>query len=336
MFADEAMHNLKSAEEIVAIIETRARDAYARREIEYPVDYVLARAFGGEGEMLDNPYAADFVRSWARVKYGADMPLEHIRTIPRRRLRDELIGLQESFLRDGKMAAEMKQMVKANPSPESLKQAFTVRFGAMISPAEIDAVINEAVTGSSKGLAVEKRDDEAIAVSLAARGRALLRQELTELEQFILIQIFDQSWKDHLYAMDMLKGGVGLAGFAEKDPRIVFKKEGYGFFMQMMAGVRDKVTDLIFRARVSGPTQARNNYRETSAVHEETVSYGAAEDRPKPTRVSIDGGAPEPLPVAEVATKTKPIVREVAKVGRNDPCPCGSGKKYKKCCGVNA
>ena len=79
--------------------------------------------------------------------------------------------------------------------------------------------------------------------------------ELTELEQFILIQIFDQSWKDHLYAMDMLKGGVGLSGFAEQDPRIVFKKEGYGYFLQMMAGVGDKVTDLLFRPE--SPAQRR-------------------------------------------------------------------------------
>jgi len=332
MFADEGMHNRRSAEEIVATIEARARDAYARREIEYPVDYVLTRAFGNEGEMLDNPYAADFLRSWARVKYGVDMSIDHIRAVPRRRLRDELIGLQEGFIRDGKLAEEMKRMVRANASPDGLKQAFTQRFGAMISPAEIDAVVNEAVSGSSKGLSVEKRDDEAVAASLAVRGRALLRAELTELEQFILIQIFDQSWKDHLYAMDMLKGGVGLAGFAEKDPRIVFKKEGYGFFQQMMAGVRDKVTDLIFRARVTGPTQARSNYRETAAVHEETPGYGAAEDKPR--IVSIDGAAPQAI--AEAPVKTKTIVREVAKVGRNDPCPCGSGKKYKKCCGVNA
>ena len=98
------------------------------------------------------------------------------------------------------------------------------------------------------------------------------------LEQFVLIQIFDQSWKDHLYAMDMLKGGVGLAALPSKDPRIVYKKEGYEYFQQMMAGVRDKVTDLIFRARVVGPTQARSAYRETAAVHEEAGGYGVAEN----------------------------------------------------------
>ena len=114
--------------------------------------------------------------------------------------------------------------------------------------------------------------------------------------------------------MDMLKGGVGLSGFAEKDPRIVYKKEGYDYFLQMMAGVRDKVTDLIFRARVVGQAQARNAYRETAAVHEEAGGYGVAEN------LATHGGSrrrPPNTPQAAKqaqgeAAKVKTIVREVA------------------------
>src|SRR6185436_8229109 len=113
---------------------------------------------------------------------------------------------------------------------------------------------------------------------LLSRGRQFLRKELTDLEQFVLIQIFDQSWKDHLYAMDMLKSGIGLHAFAEKDPRILFKKEGFRYFEEMMAGVRDKVTDLIFRARVVGETQQRSAYRETAATHADSGGYGVSEN----------------------------------------------------------
>src|SRR6185436_7327899 len=113
---------------------------------------------------------------------------------------------------------------------------------------------------------------------LLSRGRQFLRKELTDLEQFVLIQIFDQSWKDHLYAMDMLKSGIGLHAFAEKDPRILYKKEGFRYFEEMMAGIRDKVTDLIFRARVVGQAEARSNYRETAAVHEDAGGYGVGEN----------------------------------------------------------
>ena len=159
----------------------------------------------------------------------------------------------------------------------------------------------------------------------------------------MLIQIFDQSWKDHLYAMDMLKAGIGLQAFAEKDPRVLYKKEGYRYFEEMMAGVRDKVTDLIFRARVVGQAQARSAYRETAAVHEDAGGYGVGEN----VRQTADaacrrrGGGGEMrrrggAGAAAKAAKVKTIVREAPKVGRNDPCPCGSGKKYKKCCGANA
>jgi preprotein translocase subunit SecA len=124
---------------------------------------------------------------------------------------------------------------------------------------------------------------------LINRARQFIRKELTDLEQFVLIQILDQSWKDHLYAMDALKSSIGLQAFAEKDPRVLYKKEGYEFFRQMMVGVRDKVTDLIFRARVVGQApQARSAYNVTSATHADTGGYGVSEN----LRQTADVGAP--------------------------------------------
>ena len=137
-------------------------------------------------------------------------------------------------------------------------------------------------------------------------------------------------------------GRCGLSIY-RKDPRIVYKKEGYRYFEEMMASIRDKVTDLIFRARVVGRAESRSNYRETAAVHEEAGGYGVSENLAATRDVSRGaalGGEAHPAglespeqPEAQTAVKTRPIVRQEAKVGRNDPCPCGSGKKYKKCCG---
>jgi preprotein translocase subunit SecA len=177
-------------------------------------------------------------------------------------------------------------------------------------------------------------------------ARNFYRRELTDLEQFVLIQIFDQSWKDHLYAMDMLRGGVGLIAFAEKDPRIIYKKEGYAFFQQMMSGVREKVTDLIFKARVVGQTQTRSAYRETAAVHEDVGGYGVGENVQRTAAELSAGMAPPSEETAasgggggrgeEGPVAVKQIVNATPKVGRNDLCPCGSGKKYKKCHGASA
>jgi preprotein translocase subunit SecA len=168
---------------------------------------------------------------------------------------------------------------------------------------------------------------------LISRAKQFLRMELTQLEQFVLITIFDQSWKDHLYAMDMLKNGIGLQAFAEKDPRIAYKQEGFRYFREMMMGIRDKVTSLIFKARVVSPTEARSAYNVQAATHETEGSYGVSE--------TVAAGESEMAQAAsqqqgEGATKVKTITREAPRVGRNDPCPCGSGKKYKKCHGANA
>jgi preprotein translocase subunit SecA len=350
----------KTAGEIVELIESRAREAYARREVEYPVDHLLSFVYGDGQTTVENPYAADYVRSWARAKYGVaagtDLTPERIRELGVRRLRDELIGLQEKFLHDGQLDRDVDAIVQGDPKPQEVADRFRERFGVPLDPAELHGgvVKHSALPGpngdSVNGRADDDGDDGSAAAdprhAVLARARQILRQELTDLEQFILIQIFDQSWKDHLFAMDMLKSGIGLQAFAERDPRVLYKKEGFEYFQQMMAGIRDKVTDLIFRARIVGRAEARSAYKETAAVHEEVDSYGVAENLAatqgvdKGATVAGDEAGPEGQGGGgggvETAVKVKTIVNEAPRVGRNDPCPCGSGKKYKKCCGVNA
>jgi preprotein translocase subunit SecA len=299
------------------------------------VDDILTRAFGSlERPTVDNPYAADYVRGQAHRKYGADLSLEHIRTVGLRNLRDELVGLQEKFLMNGALEQEIGAMIEANgEDEEKLSKAFAARFGAELTQDDI----NRKTSIAEQKFALGGEAPETIRQKMLRRGRQIIRQELTDLEQLVLIEILDQAWKDHLYAMDLLRGGVGLAGFAEKDPRIVYKKEGYIFFEQMMSGIRDKVTDLIFKVKLEGPAQARSQYRETAAVHEDTGGYGVAEN------LAVTAGAEKGRTFDDNSAaaagageqKVATIVRDAPKVGRNDPCPCGSGKKYKKCHGAD-
>jgi preprotein translocase subunit SecA len=329
VLADARSSTRKPADEIVELIEKRAREAYARREIEYPVDHTLTFAFGGAEGNTDNPYAADYVRTWARMKYNVDLPVEAIRGQSVRKLRDQLIGLQEKFLVDGELQREVNAMVKSHPNPSDLVTAFNDRFGTKIKESDLNpATRNPATRNAGSGNATQAPADYLFGVA-----RGMLRRELSDLEQFVLIQIFDQSWKDHLYAMDALKSGIGLQAFAEQDPRVAYKREGFEYFQQMMIGVRDKVTDLIFRARVVGPTQTRSAYRETAAVHESAGGYGVGENV-QATAAAVE--APRPQSGATEPSTVKTIVRDQPKVGRNDPCPCGSGKKYKHCHGANA
>ena len=326
------------AASIAELLEQRARETYARREIEYPVNHLLQFAFGGEGGSTDNPYAADFVRGWVHSKYGVDLSAEYVRGHSVRELHDELCSHQEQYVADNyaKIDADIDVIMKSGSTPKEQLAAFNQRFGLNLKedifktdtlPPAVRALIGEPAK-DGPGHEFEPRH------VLTRIAKAHLRRELTDLEQFVLIQIFDTTWKDHLYAMDMLKGGIGLQAFAERDPRMLYKMEGYEYFQRMLAGIRDRVTGLIFVARVMGQTQARSNYRETAAVHESAGSYGVTEE------LAATGGAETTTQQEQggeiPAASHKPIVREAPKVGRNDLCPCGSGKKFKKCCGVNA
>jgi preprotein translocase subunit SecA len=292
----------------------------------------MTYAFGDANSTEINPYGVDYIRAWAKAKYGEDISAEHIRDMSLRKLRDELIGLQDQWLSDGRLEKEVDSILAANKEPIQIAKAANARFAADLSADDFESHQDGSSNGNGTG-APSAHD------VLLQIGRAFLRKELTDLEQFVLIQIFDQSWKDHLYAMDMLKTGIGLQAFAERDPRIAYKKEGFRYFEQMMEGIRDKVTDLIFRARIGrAAPEPRNNYKISEAKHEVSQNYGVSENLRETADV---GAAPNETAAAagevqgEGATKVKQIVRDAPKVGRNDPCPCGSGKKYKKCCGVN-
>jgi preprotein translocase subunit SecA len=160
--------------------------------------------------------------------------------------------------------------------------------------------------------------------TLLEAGRNFLRRELADLERYVLVQIYDSAWKDHLYAMDHLKESIMLRAYAERDPKIEYKHEGYRMFSEMLQTIADRVSDIIFKVRLEAGTRARNVWQVSSASHDQVGQFEmAARQRAAAT-----------APQGEQKTKTIRVEKE--KVGRNDPCPCGSGKKYKKCCGKNA
>jgi preprotein translocase subunit SecA len=335
---DPRGHNLLPAEQIVDLIESRARAAYSRREIDYPVEHALTFAYGGPEGFTDHPYSAEYIQKWTKRKYGQDLSLDQIRTGTLHSLHDSLVALQKKFLVEGELEKTVDALIAANPQTEPLRHAFNERFETRLTARDFEVEVN--TDARDQRIVTRPATPEEVRAMLLARARLVLREELTDLEQFVLVQIFDQSWKDHLYAMDMLKNGIGLLAFAEQDPRVQYKKQGFRYFQEMMGAVRDKVTDLIFRARVVGAAQSqvKNAYKETNAVHEATAGYGVAEN------LAADAQAGVPASEAQAASeqtqgegaKVKTIVREAPKVGRNDLCPCGSGKKYKKCHGANA
>ncbi len=135
-----------------------------------------------------------------------------------------------------------------------------------------------------------------------------------ELERIILLQNVDSHWKDHLLSMDHLKEGIGLRGYGQRDPLNEYKREGYEMFAEMIHRIKQDTLSQLFHIQLAE--------EEDVAL---TMQY-AAPDQPVLVLSHGDPGSETP----------KTVKREGRKIGRNEPCPCGSGKKYKKCCGRNA
>jgi preprotein translocase subunit SecA len=190
-----------------------------------------------------------------------------------------------------------------------------------------------AVDLDEKTLEGMKQEDLRTFIIEKARGhyqekeRAFGEEVMRDLERFILLQTLDSLWKDHLLNIDHLKEGIGLRGYAQRNPLLEYKREGYELFIDMLARAREDAVRKLFAVQLA----------EEQAV---PTLHGALGSRLFLVRGGRDA-VPRP-PVAppaqgrEVraeAPSPMPVRREGQKVGRNDPCPCGSGKKYKKCCG---
>ncbi|SHK83267.1 protein translocase subunit secA [Desulfatibacillum alkenivorans DSM 16219] len=142
-----------------------------------------------------------------------------------------------------------------------------------------------------------------------AKEKSIGSDQWRNLEEYVMLRTVDSLWKDHLLSMDHLREGIGLRSYAQQQPLIVYKKEGFEMFQEMIDKIQEEVVKLLFFVR----------FEEEPEKIEEI--------KPKEQEMTFSHGGDQ-------AVKKKPVQRKDDKVGRNSPCPCGSGKKYKKCCGA--
>jgi len=160
------------------------------------------------------------------------------------------------------------------------------------------------------------------------KEKSLGDQLARHLEQMILLQVIDTRWKDHLYAMDSLREGIGLRAYGQRDPLIEYQHEGYAMFMDMIDRIKEETLEYLYKVKAVKEEKMPGVFdaRHQQLVHEEKSQFeGVKAGTTEEAATSYEGQLPE-----EPAHTYK---REEPKVGRNDPCTCGSGKKYKKCCG---
>jgi preprotein translocase subunit SecA len=248
-------------------------------------------------------YAFEALADWANKKYNAGLSVERIQNIKPRALHKQLLELSEGY-NNGKLKAEIDDKVYQLDTPGVVDWA-NERFGTSFTKEEL-------------GHGEQRKE------MILEAGREFLRAELSDLEKYVLVQVYDSTWKDHLYSMDHLKDSIWMRSMAEKDPKTEYKREGFRMFNEMLESIEDRVTDIIFKVRLEAGARARSVWNVSRTAHDEVGQFAMAEQQ----------RAAAQAPQGE--RKVKQIRLETPKVGRNEPCPCGSGKKYKKCCGKNA
>lgn len=148
---------------------------------------------------------------------------------------------------------------------------------------------------------------------------------MRQMERFALLTTIDTEWKEHLYEMDQLKSGIGLRAYGQRDPLIEYKKESFRMFTELLQRIDRNAITLVYKLQPVDRSQVQQRRQQQQArltsVHESISGMQSAAPEAEQPRETM----PE---------KQKPIVRDMPKVGRNDPCPCGSGRKYKKCHGA--
>jgi len=157
--------------------------------------------------------------------------------------------------------------------------------------------------------AYQKREDD------------LSSEQLREIERRVLLSVVDELWRDHLHEMDLLKDGIGLRAYGQKDPLIEYKKESFSLFQTLVSNINMAVTKKVFTTYIIAPEKIQDFLEMAKQRHESSSAFDVTQQKePNVTTNEPEMQKLQPRSVGE-------------KIGRNDPCPCGSGKKYKKCCG---
>ena len=328
------------------LLHTKVREAYARREIYYPVETIVSRAFQAAG--TDNNFALQHIVAWANAKFNVGWTTESLAGKSVQDIANELVSISKAFLENGMLEREIDEALSKypqvlatpgdaipeeptqEPEPVDLRDWALRRFGRAIDIKRLVSVEPD-----------ERRE------VLREAGRELVRWELTQLERYVLLRIYDQSWKDHLLEMDHLKHAIMQRpmGGDQTHPQSQYAIEGRELFEGMWKIIRDRVTDMIFKVSAGPAPGAAPAPAPAAPTAGETITTGGSPLGPAPTlqmQTRHDSATGAGFATADQQAAMRPqgeaskpvtIRRDQPKVGRNDPCPCGSGKKFKQCHG---
>jgi preprotein translocase subunit SecA len=335
----------KPGRELNDFLYQRVRAAYRQKDVEFPVRVAMQNFMSEKPQAGGQRYDRDGLYRWSAQRLGTVLAIkaggpdalsdptgffnvafkaveaegfteEFIRTEPRSKLREKLMAIAPKAV----PAADVDEIdAKVTDAFSGAKRAEAedARELAEWARAELGLTLDAAkLTGMSP--------DEARDTLLNAYDQKY-RPEMHSVERTLVLEQLDSAWKSHLLVMDNLRSGVGLRGYAQEDPKIVYKREGMKEFDTMWEGVRDRVTEAVFRMEEMGDEEAQQAlWAGARESHQAAISAMQAKQAEQTEAEMQTNTGTE-------GKKAEPIRNIGQKVGRNDPCPCGSGKKYKNC-----
>ena len=305
------------------LVREKAQAAYEEKEIGYPVMAGLYH-FTTRDNTGHKHYDRDELAQWAAQRFHVTLSVEDLKNKQRDEVRDLLVEHSREFARGQEQAMveareRLGRIIGGDPD---------VPIDSVLRTANEDGRLKQLSDWLKEKLGYEltpeemlRCDAERLDRHIAAAVEEVYRPEMRRMERQLVLQLLDMAWKDHLLAMDHLRSSVGLRGYAQIDPKVEYKREGMRTFEQMWVSVGERTTDLIFRMEQLDEGFVGSTWKESEAIHQDAQSAGeiAAQQQ-----AAIEG--------TEVDHKPQPIRNRQQRVGRNDPCPCGSGKKFKNCC----
>ncbi len=304
------------------LVHERAREAYADKEAEFPVLAGLYR-FTTRDAQGQKRYDRENLVAWARQRFHVEIKVDDLRNKQRDEIRKMLLEhSREDQERCGAVLEKAQTQVATLFGQESTNGAVAAAVSG--GNGDVESLSNwlqselhyELPVDDLAGLDREQLESR---ISHAVEDR--YRPEMHRMERALVLQILDAAWKDHLLAMDHLRNSVGLRGYAQIDPKVEYKREGMRIFDLMWNSVGERVTDLIFRMEQLDERFVSSIWAESQAIHDEAPPASEIAQQQQSAIDSTQGDQ-----------KIEPIRKHGKRVGRNDPCPCGSGKKFKNCC----
>lgn len=318
--------DLEDRRKVADLLIDRAEQAYNEKEKEYPVLTGISAFTARQGTQVH--LDREGLASWMQGRFNVILPIEEMQ-LNRDDLKAQLIMHSQAAAEVAKnKQQEAHQRVAQLFGQADAETTLSIAAGNPRAIEDFAAYLENELNYQLplEDLARMDREQVELLVDRAIDDR--FHPEMRRMERQVLLTIVDESWKNHLLAMDHLRSSVQLKGYAQLDPKVEYKREGMRLFESMWESIGERATDLIFRMESFNEDFVRSTWVDARADKTEIASSSAAAS-------SSHQQVAEQNSRGDTDVKPEPIRHRGPRVGRNDPCPCGSGKKYKSCCMKN-